>query len=112
MATLFGQVTVRLPRFRCAACGGERDRHRLAIALPVDPGTGSASGASLRPHDLRPAADLLEQMFPMDAAKHPETLRRHTLKVGAALAESCRAHAGNGGGGDRRDLGLDLHPKL
>ena len=52
VATLFGQVTVRLPRFRCAACGGERDRHRLAIALPVDTGTGPASGASLRPDDL------------------------------------------------------------
>ena len=36
VATLFGQVTVRLPRFHCAACGGDRGRHRLAIALPVD----------------------------------------------------------------------------
>jgi hypothetical protein len=26
-------------------------------------------------------------MFPLDAAKHPETLRRHTLKVGAALGD-------------------------
>jgi hypothetical protein len=32
------------------------------------------------------AADLLEQVFPVDAAKHPETLRRHTLKAGEALA--------------------------
>jgi hypothetical protein len=24
----------------------------------------------------------MEQMFPLDAAKHPETLRRHTLKAG------------------------------
>ena len=30
----------------------ERHRYRLAIALPVDPGTGSASGASFRPPDL------------------------------------------------------------
>jgi len=35
----------------------------------------------------RTAADLLEQMFPVDAGKHHETLRRHTLKVGQALGE-------------------------
>jgi hypothetical protein len=38
----------------------------------------------------RTAADLLEQVFPVDAAKHPETLRRHTLKAGEALA-ACAA---------------------
>jgi|SRR5580658_3955439 hypothetical protein len=27
VATLFGQVTPRLPRFRCAACGGIEVRH-------------------------------------------------------------------------------------
>ena len=32
----------------------------------------------------------MEQMFPLDAAKHPETLRRHTLKAGEALA-ACAA---------------------
>jgi hypothetical protein len=35
----------------------------------------------------RTAADLLEQMFPVDAATHPETARRHALKVGEALGE-------------------------
>jgi hypothetical protein len=35
----------------------------------------------------RPAADVLEQMFPVDAARHPETLRRHALKVGEALGK-------------------------
>ena len=35
----------------------------------------------------RTAADLLEQMFPVDTGKHHETLRRHTLKVGEALGE-------------------------
>ena len=41
VATLFGQVTMRLPRFRC-----------LAIALPVDAGTGSAPGAAVRADDV------------------------------------------------------------
>ena len=30
-------------------------------------------------------------MFPVDAAKHPETLRRHALKVGEALGECAAA---------------------
>jgi len=33
------------------------------------------------------AADVLRQMFPVDAGAHHETLRRHTLKVGEALGE-------------------------
>jgi len=35
----------------------------------------------------RTAADLLKQMFPVDAGRHHETLRRHTLKIGEALGE-------------------------
>jgi hypothetical protein len=30
-------------------------------------------------------------MFPVDAAKHPETLRRHALRVGEALGEGAAA---------------------
>jgi hypothetical protein len=52
VATLFGQVTVRLPRFRCAAYCGSEPGIRLATALPVDTGTGSTTGASRRPHDI------------------------------------------------------------
>ncbi len=39
----------------------------------------------------RTAADVLGQMFPVDAGKHHETLRRHTLKVGEALGECAAA---------------------
>jgi len=87
VATLFGQVTVRLPRFRCAACGG------------IEAGVGWPSHCRLTPEldrlqahlcavmTYRTAADLLKQMFPVDAGKHYATLRRHTLKVGEALGE-------------------------
>jgi hypothetical protein len=77
VATLFGQVTVRLPRFRCAACGGSE----TGIAWP--PHCRSTPELDrLQAHlsavmTYRAAADLLEQVFPVDAAKHPETLRRH-----------------------------------
>src|SRR3984885_14244865 len=53
-----------------------RARPPLAGALPLDTGARPA-----------PAADLLKQMFPVDAGTDPETLRRHTLKAGAALAD-------------------------
>ncbi len=87
VATLFGQVTVRLPRFRCAACGG------------IEAGVGWPSHCRSTPEldrlqahlcavmTYRTAADLLKQMFPVDAGKHHATLRRHTLKVGEALGE-------------------------
>ena len=35
----------------------------------------------------RVAADVLEQMFPVGAGNDPETLRCHTLKVGADLRD-------------------------
>ena len=91
VATLFGRVTVRLPRFRCAACGGN------------DPGIDWPSHCRSTPEldrlqahlsalmTYRTAADLLAQVFPVDAAKHPETLRRHALKVGEALGECAAA---------------------
>ncbi len=85
VATLFGQVTVWLARFRCAGCGG------------IEAGIGWPSHCRSTPEldqlqahlsalmTYRVAADVLEQMFPVDAGKDPETLRRHTLKIGEAL---------------------------
>ncbi len=87
VATLFGQVTVQLPRSRCAACGG------------IEAGVGWPSHCRSTPEldrlqahlcalmTYRTAADVLVQMFPVDAGKHHATLRRHTLKVGEALGE-------------------------
>jgi hypothetical protein len=37
IATLFGEVRLRLPRFLCAGCGGGGTGISLAIALSVDP---------------------------------------------------------------------------
>jgi hypothetical protein len=87
VATLFGRVTVRLPRFRCSRCGG------------IETGLGWPSHCRstpeldrLRAHlsalmPYRVAAELLEQLFPIDAGTDPETLRRHTLSIGETLAD-------------------------
>jgi hypothetical protein len=81
VATLFGEVTVRLPRFRCAACG------------KIDAGIDWPSRCRSTPEldrlqahlcalmTYRTSADVLQQMFPVDAGKHHVTLRRHTLKL-------------------------------
>jgi hypothetical protein len=94
VATLFGHVRVRLPRFRCAACGG------------IEGGVGWPSHCRSTPEldqlqahlcalmTYRTAADVLKQMFPVDAGEHPETLRRHTLKVGEALRNCAAARPG------------------
>jgi hypothetical protein len=87
MATLFGQLTVRLPRFRCPVCGGIE----AGIAWPSHcrstPELDRLQAHLCALMTYRTAADLLEQMFPVDAGKHHATLRRHTLKVGEALGE-------------------------
>jgi hypothetical protein len=88
VATLFGQVTMKLlPRFRCARCGGIE----TGISWPSHC-RSTPEPDRLRAHlsalmTYRVAADLLEQMFPIDAGTDPETLRRHTLKVGEAFAD-------------------------
>jgi hypothetical protein len=87
IATVFGQVTLRLPRFRCAGCGGveagvdwpshcrstpELDRLRAHLS-------------ALMPY--RVAAGLLEYLLPVDAGIHSETVRRRTLRVGGQLRD-------------------------
>src|SRR4051812_11646327 len=93
IATLFGRVTVRLPRFRCGGGGAtqpgvewppharsprERDRRRAQLSALLT---------------YRTAAALLGQMFPVDAGQDPETLRRHTFKIAKTLAMTSAAEA-------------------
>src|SRR4051812_21203062 len=85
IATLFGRVTVRLPRFRCAGCG------------TIAAGTGWPPHARSTPEldrlraqlsallTYRTAAEVLARMFPVDAGTAHETLRRHTFEVAEEL---------------------------
>ena len=86
VATLF-QVRVRLPRFRCAACGGSESGINWPSHCRSTPELDRLQAHLSALMTYRPAADALEQMFPVDAARHPETLRRHALKVGEALGK-------------------------
>src|SRR3954451_22212546 len=67
IATLFGQVTVRLPRFRCASCGAIE----AGVAWPPyarsTPELDQLQAQLCTLLTYRTAAALLEQMFPVDA---------------------------------------------
>jgi hypothetical protein len=85
VATHLGQVTVRLPRFRCAGCGAMEAGVGWPPHCRSTPELDQlqAHFSALMPY--RVAAEVLKQVFPVDAGKDPETVRRHTLKIGAAL---------------------------
>jgi len=91
VATLFGQVTVRLPRFRCAGCGGIEAGIEWPSHCRSTPELDQLQAhlSALMPY--RVAADFLEQMFPVDAGKDPETLRRRTWKIGEVLRNDAAA---------------------
>jgi hypothetical protein len=82
LATLFGAVDVRLPRFRCADCGrGER-----GISWPSHC-RSTPELDQLRAHlsalmPYRVAAGVLGHLLPVATGKNHETLRSHTLKTG------------------------------
>lgn len=85
VATLFGTVAVRLPRFRCAGCG----RTETSISWPSHC-RSTPELDQLRAHlsalmPFRVAAGVLAHLLPVEAGMSPETLRGHTLKVGEQL---------------------------
>jgi hypothetical protein len=91
VATLFGQVTVRLPRFHCATCGGIEAGIRWPLQCRSTPELDQFQAHLSALMTYRTAADVLEQMFPVDAGKDAETLRRRTLKIGEALRNNAVA---------------------
>lgn len=85
IATLFGRVTVRLPRFRCAACSSVEAGLGWPLNCRSTPELDQLQAHLSALMTYRVAAGVLEQMFPVDAGKDHETLRHHTLKVGEQL---------------------------
>jgi hypothetical protein len=91
IATVFGQVTLRLVRFRCAKCG----RAEAGVDWPAHC-RSTPELDQLRAHlsalmPYRIAAELLEHLLPVDAGTHSETVRRRTLRVGEQLRDTAAA---------------------
>ena len=87
VATLFGLVTVRLPRFRRAGCGGNEAGHSWPSHCRSTPELDQLQAHLSALMTYRVAADVLEQMFPVGVGNDPETMRCHTLKIGAQLRD-------------------------
>jgi hypothetical protein len=85
IATLFGSVTVRLPRFRCTGCDGAEAGISWPAHCRSTPELDRlrAQYAALLPY--RVAAGVLEHLLPVGAGTTHESLRAHTLKLGAEL---------------------------
>ncbi len=85
IATLFGTVAVRLPRFRCSGCG----RSEAGLSWPAHCRSTPAL-AQLQAHlsalmTYRVAAGVLAHLLPVAAGTSHETLRCRTLKLGEQL---------------------------
>jgi hypothetical protein len=87
VATLFGQVRVRLPRFRCAGCGGHEAGHGWPLYCRSTPELDQLQAHLSALMTYRVAAEVMAQVFPIDAGNDPETLRCHTLMIGAELRD-------------------------
>jgi hypothetical protein len=88
VATLFGTVAVRRPRFRCVGCG----HSQTGISWPSNC-RSTPELDELRAHlsalvPYRVAAGVLAHLLPVEAGMSPETLRGHTLKIGRRLRDA------------------------
>jgi hypothetical protein len=85
IATLFGEVTVRLPRFLCAAC----HRTEAGIGWPLycrsTPELHQLQAHLSALMTYRVATGVLQNLLPVTAGRSPETLRSHTLQFGEQL---------------------------
>jgi hypothetical protein len=85
IATLFGEVTVRLPRFLCAAC------HHTETGIDWPSHCRSTPELhQLQAHlsallTYRVATGVLQHLLPVTTGRSPETLRSHTLQIGEQL---------------------------
>jgi hypothetical protein len=89
--TLFGQVMLRLPRFRCAGYGGAEVGHGWPAHCRSTPELDQVRAQFSACMTYRVAASLLEHLLPIDAGLNPETLRACTLKVGEELRDAAPA---------------------
>jgi hypothetical protein len=91
IATLFGGVTVHLPRWLCIGCR----RIETGIHWPANcrstPALDQIQAHLSALMTYRVAVGVLEHLLPVQAGTSPETLRGHTLRVGEQLRDVVNA---------------------
>ena len=85
IATLFGEVTVQLPRFLCPACNRTETGACWPSRCRSTPELDQLQAHLSALMTYRVAAGVLQHLLPIDAGRSPETLRHHTLRIGAQL---------------------------
>jgi hypothetical protein len=88
IATLFGEVKVKLPRLACAGCGCGETRVNWPSHCRSTPELDQLQARLSAMMPYRIAADLLQHLLPIDAGTSPETLRSHTLQIGKRLCDA------------------------
>jgi hypothetical protein len=88
IATLFGEVRARLPRFLCAGCGCIETGVSWPSHCRSTPELDQLQAGLSALMTYRVAADVLMHLLPIDAGKSPETLRGHTLRIGEHLGDA------------------------
>jgi hypothetical protein len=85
IATLFGEVTVRLPRFLCAACNRTETGLDWSLHCRSTPELHQLQAHLSALMTYRVATGVLQHLLPVTAGRSPETLRSHTLRIGEQL---------------------------
>jgi hypothetical protein len=88
IATLFGEVRVRLPPFLCGECGHTETGVNWPSHCRATPAVDQLHAHLSALMTYRVAADVLLHLLPIDAGKSHETLRSHTLRVGEQLGDA------------------------
>ena len=88
IATLFGQVTVRLPRFRCAGCGTMETAVDWPARCRSTPELDQLQAHLSALMSYRVAAGILGYLLPIDAGISHESMRGRTLRFGEALRDA------------------------
>ena len=91
IATLFGKVTVRLPRFLCSGCGRGETGTSWPAHCRSTPELDQLQAHLSALMTYRVAAGVLAHLLPVAAGTSHETLRGHTLKVGEQLRHAAAA---------------------
>ena len=91
IATLFGGVTVRLPRWLCTGCRRIETGMRWPSHCRSTPELDQLQAHLSALMSYRVAAGVLGHLLPVEASTSPETFRHHTLKIGEQLRDAALA---------------------
>jgi hypothetical protein len=111
IATLFGEVRVRLPRFLCASCGHTETGVSWPSHCRSHPAVAELQARLSALMTYRVAAEVLLHLLPLGAGKSPETLRSNTLQVGEQLAYAAEDRPANVTEAITVSLEFDLRPQ-